>query len=71
MQAFWPGPLTLLLPEKPSLPEIVTAGRRKVGVRMPMHPVAQALIDLASGANCSAEREFVWQNEPHAGQVCT
>jgi len=41
---FWPGPLTLLLPRKPSVPDIVTAGRPLVGVRMPAHPVAQELI---------------------------
>ena len=44
MDAFWPGPLTLLLPRNASLPLEVTAGRELVGVRMPAHPVAQALI---------------------------
>ena len=44
MQAFWPGPLTLLLPKAATLPLIVTAGRPRVGVRMPSHPVARALI---------------------------
>jgi L-threonylcarbamoyladenylate synthase len=42
--AFWPGPLTLLLPKGDSVPDAVTAGRPRVGVRMPQHPVAQALI---------------------------
>jgi L-threonylcarbamoyladenylate synthase len=42
--AFWPGPLTLLLPKGDSVPDAVTAGRSRVGVRMPQHPVAQALI---------------------------
>jgi L-threonylcarbamoyladenylate synthase len=42
--AFWPGPLTLLLPKGDSIPDAVTAGRPRVGVRMPQHPVAQALI---------------------------
>jgi L-threonylcarbamoyladenylate synthase len=44
---FWPGPLTLLLPKHSVLPEIVTAGRNRVGVRMPQHPVARRLIELA------------------------
>jgi L-threonylcarbamoyladenylate synthase len=44
MNAFWPGPLTLLLPRSAAVPSIVTAGREKVGVRMPAHPVARALI---------------------------
>jgi len=44
ISAFWPGPLTLLLPRAESVPLIVTAGRPLVGVRMPSHPVAKALI---------------------------
>jgi L-threonylcarbamoyladenylate synthase len=47
MKAFWPGPLTLLLPKGPQVPAIVTAGRTRVGVRMPRHPVARRLIELA------------------------
>lgn len=47
MEAYWPGPLTLLLPRSPLVPAIVTAGRERVGVRMPRHPVAQKLIELA------------------------
>ena len=47
MEAFWPGPLTLLLPKSPGVPAIVTAGRDRVGVRMPRHPVARRLIELA------------------------
>jgi L-threonylcarbamoyladenylate synthase len=47
MEAFWPGPLTLLLPKSAHVPGIVTAGRPRVGVRMPCHPVARRLIELA------------------------
>ena len=47
MQAFWPGPLTLLLPRAAAVPDAVTAGRPLVGVRMPAHPVAFALIEGA------------------------
>lgn len=46
--AFWPGPLTLVLPRSPELPDSVTAGGPTVGVRCPDHPVALALIE-ASG----------------------
>ncbi len=42
--AFWPGPLTLLLPRSAAVPDAVTAGRPLVGIRMPAHPVAFALI---------------------------
>lgn len=47
MRAFWPGPLTLLLPRSSAVPDAVTAGRPLVGVRMPAHPVALALIRMA------------------------
>lgn len=47
MQVFWPGPLTLLLPKHADVPGIVTAGRPRVGVRMPAHPAAQALVKAA------------------------
>jgi L-threonylcarbamoyladenylate synthase len=47
MEAFWPGPLTLLLPRTEVVPDAVTAGRPLVGVRMPAHPVALELIRRA------------------------
>jgi L-threonylcarbamoyladenylate synthase len=53
MDRFWPGPLTLLLPKHPAVPEIVTAGLKKVGVRMPAHPVAHALL-MAAGVPVAA-----------------
>jgi L-threonylcarbamoyladenylate synthase len=45
--AFWPGPLTLLLPRSANIPDEVTAGRELVGVRVPAHPAAQALLRAA------------------------
>jgi L-threonylcarbamoyladenylate synthase len=47
MEAFWPGPLTLLLRRSAAVPDAVTAGRPLVGVRMPRHPVALELIRRA------------------------
>lgn len=47
MEAFWPGPLTLLLPRSAAVPDAVTSGRPLVGVRMPAHPVALELIRRA------------------------
>jgi L-threonylcarbamoyladenylate synthase len=44
---FWPGPLTLVLKRRPELPDIVTAGLDTVGVRVPAHPAARALIAAA------------------------
>lgn len=44
---YWPGPLTLVLPKHPSIPDIVTAGLATVGLRVPSHGVALALIRAA------------------------
>jgi L-threonylcarbamoyladenylate synthase len=44
MEAFWPGPLTLVLPKRAVVPDLATAGLPTVAVRMPAHPVARALI---------------------------
>lgn len=42
--AFWPGPLTLILHKSPVIPDIVTAGRPTVAVRLPAHPVLREVI---------------------------
>ncbi len=47
MEAFCPGPLTLLMPKKPIVPEVVNAGLASVAVRIPSHPVARELMRLA------------------------
>jgi len=47
MKAFWPGPLTLVLPKSCSVGSVVTAGLDTVGIRMPVHPVARELLRLA------------------------
>lgn len=43
-KAFWPGPLTMVLPRSPLVPAIVSAGLDTVAVRMPSHPLARAVI---------------------------
>jgi len=69
---FWPGPLTLVLPKNPAIPDIVTGGGPTVAVRIPAHPVALALIRetrmplAAPSANRSSElspttAEHVWK----------
>lgn len=45
--AFWPGPLTMVLPKAQGIPQIVTAGLPTVAVRLPAHPIARRLIELA------------------------
>lgn len=52
-RAFWPGPLTLVLPRGQRIPLIVTAGQDTVAVRMPNHPIALELI-RRSGAPIAA-----------------
>lgn len=44
MDRFWPGSLTLVFNAEPNLPEALTAGTGKIGVRIPGHPVARALV---------------------------
>jgi L-threonylcarbamoyladenylate synthase len=44
MEKFWPGGLTIALPRRPEIPDIVTAGGPTVAVRLPNHPVPRALI---------------------------
>ncbi len=44
MEAFWPGPLTMLFPKKERVPAEVTAGLPTVAIRMPSHPVAAAML---------------------------
>jgi L-threonylcarbamoyladenylate synthase len=44
MAKFWPGPLTIILPARPDLPQLVTGGTGTVGVRQPRHPVTCGLV---------------------------
>ncbi|MFO7847512.1 MAG: L-threonylcarbamoyladenylate synthase [Balneolaceae bacterium] len=46
-KTFWPGPLTLILPKKPHVLDIITAGLNTVALRMPDHPKALEIIDKA------------------------
>lgn len=41
---FWPGPVTVVVPKRPEIPDLVTAGLPSVAVRVPAHPVAHALL---------------------------
>ncbi len=52
-EAFWPGPLTMVLPKQPCIPDVTSGGLDTVGIRMPAHPVARALI-RASGCPIAA-----------------
>ena len=43
-ERFWPGPLTLLLPKRDNIPDLITSGLPRVALRVPAHPVALALL---------------------------
>jgi L-threonylcarbamoyladenylate synthase len=47
-KAFWPGSLTLILPKKSYIPDVITAGKDTVGVRVPNHPVTLSLLKQLS-----------------------
>jgi len=47
-QHFWPGSMTLVLPKKETIPDLITAGKSTVGVRVPNHPVALELLQKLS-----------------------
>ena len=49
MKCFWPGGLTLVLPKKPSIPDIITAGKNKIAVRVPDHVVPLSIMHGLGG----------------------
>ena len=55
MQAFWPGPLTLILPRRPEMAGAAAGGQDSIGLRCPAHPVAHALL-----AACAQADPPVW-----------
>ncbi|MDP4302313.1 L-threonylcarbamoyladenylate synthase [Leptothrix discophora] len=53
MDAFWPGPLTVIVPRRPGVAAEAAGGQASVGLRCPSHPVAQALLREAARAGVS------------------
>lgn len=47
MDAFWPGPMTMVVKRQPNIPDVTTGGLDTVGIRFPSNPVARALIKAA------------------------
>ncbi|HEV2582054.1 MAG TPA: L-threonylcarbamoyladenylate synthase, partial [Ktedonobacteraceae bacterium] len=69
-EAFWPGPLTLILPRGQRVPSLMTAGLDTVAVRMPRHPVALALIRaLGSPVAAPSANRFTHVSPTTAGHV--
>lgn len=60
-EAFWPGPLSIVVKKKPEVPAVVSAGHSTIAIRMPSHPIARALIEgvgvplVAPSANSSGK----------------
>lgn len=48
-EQFWPGPLTLVVPKRDTVPDLATSGLPRVAIRVPSHPVAQALLRAFNG----------------------
>jgi len=71
MEAFLPGPVTVVVPARSSLPEILTGGTGMIGIRLPAHPVPLRLIGLldspitATSANQHGARDPVSPDECH------
>lgn len=51
MQAFWPGPLTLIVPRRAGVAEVAAAGQKTIGLRCPSHPVAQQILRACHSAS--------------------
>ena len=59
MQAFWPGPLTLILPRRDGVAKGAAGGQDSIGLRCPSHPVAQALLRAAgTGVAAPSANQF-------------
>jgi L-threonylcarbamoyladenylate synthase len=48
-EAFWPGPLTMVMPRAPSVHDVITGGQDTIAIRVPAHPMAQQLLTAFGG----------------------
>jgi L-threonylcarbamoyladenylate synthase len=69
MERFWPGPLTIVLPAADWLPEEIVRDTGGVGVRMPDHPVALALIEGSGGALATTSANRSGEPETRTGDA--
>ncbi len=67
--AFWPGPLTLILPRNPQIPDTVSGGQSTIGLRCPSHPVAQALLGRMAALKPSGQAGVAAPSANKFGQV--
>lgn len=70
--AFWPGPMTLVLKRGPKVDDVITGGQDTVGLRVPGHPVARALLERFGGALAApSANRFGHVSPTTAGHVMT
>jgi L-threonylcarbamoyladenylate synthase len=67
-ERFWPGPLTIVLPRNPSVPDIVTGGRDTIGVRVPEHLVALALLREIGGPIIATSANLSGRSAPRSAE---
>ena len=76
-QAFWPGPLTLILPKNKSVSQLVTANQENVAIRIPNHPTALSLLNqldfplVAPSANPASRKSFGMSNRTSSAVLAT
>ncbi len=68
MDAFWPGPMTMVVKARPEVPKVTTGGLDTVAVRMPNHPTALALIAAAGVPVAAPSANASGRPSPTAGQ---
>lgn len=68
IEAFWPGPLTIILKRKKIVPDIITAGLETVAVRMPENPIARSLINLAKVPIAAPSANLSGRPSPTSGR---
>ncbi len=68
IEQFWPGPLTLVLPKSPRVPDLVTAGLPTVAVRMPRHPLALELIKQTGTSIAAPSANLFGYTSPTSAQ---
>ena len=69
IDAFWPGPLTLILKRAAHIPDVVSGGQDSVGLRCPSHPVAQRLIRAFSATKHSGQGGIAGPSANKFGRV--
>ena len=68
IKAFWPGPLTLILPRRAGVAAAAAGGQNSIGLRSPSHPVAQALLKACLDAGATAQKQVWGIAAPSANQ---